>query len=138
MSQANTLLLKAALRQTAIRAATLDLFLASPYALTHSHLEERLRGEYDRVTIYRTLKTFEEKGIIHRVADDSDSIRYALCNEAHCHHDHKHADHHVHFKCERCGNTFCLDHVEVPHVNLPKGYTANDFQFLVIGVCKNC
>ena len=125
------------LRKTQFRERVLDIFLRYDRALSQKDLEEQLH-ESDRITLYRTLKTFEEKGIIHRVADDSDSIRYALCNEAHCHHDHKHADHHVHFKCERCGNTFCLDHVEVPHVNLPKGYTANDFQFLVIGVCKNC
>ncbi|TAH16433.1 MAG: transcriptional repressor, partial [Runella slithyformis] len=33
-------------------------------------MEELLPNLYDRVTIYRTLKTFVEKGIVHKVLDE--------------------------------------------------------------------
>lgn len=98
-------------------------------------LEQQLGAQFDRVTIYRTLKSFEESGLIHRVADDSDSIHYALCKED-CD-EHQHADEHVHFKCASCGHTYCLD-VHIPPVALPKNYRAHQYQVLVTGICEKC
>ena len=35
----------------------------------------------DRITIYRTLKTFEEKGIVHGIEEGTTEVKYALCQE---------------------------------------------------------
>lgn len=126
------------LRNTAIRREILSLFLETGHALSHSHIENRLESNFDRVTLYRTLKTFEEKGLIHRIANDTDSIEYALCKED-CHeHDHKHADNHAHFRCEQCQYTFCLEEVSIPTLPIPKGFQAYEFQLLVVGICERC
>ena len=126
------------LRNTTIRREMLSLFLASSHALSHSHIESSLVSSFDRVTLYRTLKTFEEKGLIHRIANDTDTIQYALCKED-CHeHDHKHADNHAHFRCEQCLHTFCLEEVSIPQLPIPKGFEAHEFQLLVVGVCEQC
>lgn len=130
------LLDKYRLRSTPIRRDVLRLFLETNRALTHFQIEQQLRGEFDRVTLYRTLKTFEERGLLHRVLNDQESIQYALCRDD-CQ-EHKHLDNHVHFQCERCLSTFCLDEVPIPHLSLPQSYTVGSMQLLVTGVCDEC
>jgi Fur family transcriptional regulator, ferric uptake regulator len=123
------------LRSTPSRQEILYLFLKKNYALSHGDIEKEINNELDRVTVYRTLKTFLDKGLVHKVLDDEGSLKYALCNEA-CsvaghHHDH------VHFKCTRCGQTNCLN-IEVPLVKLPKGYKADEMNLLIQGICERC
>lgn len=132
------LLSKYKLRNTAIRREVLSIFVNKQHALTHGFIEKNIREDVDRVTLYRTLKSFEEKGVIHRIADESDTIRYALCKEDCQEHQHKHSDNHVHFQCESCKKTTCLEHVEIPNVQLPTNFKANKYQFLVIGTCDKC
>jgi len=93
--------------------------------------------QYDRVTIYRTLQTFLERGIIHNIPSTDNMVRYALCNEA-CITTGHHHDNHVHFRCDQCGKTVCLDDVNIPAVNLPKGYTMKEINMVVNGICKSC
>jgi Fur family transcriptional regulator, ferric uptake regulator len=123
------------LRSTPGRMAILNLFLKKNYALAHSDIEKGISSHFDRVTVYRTLKTFLDRGLIHKVLDDEGSLKYALCTEA-CsitghHHDH------VHFKCTLCGQTNCLS-INVPPVKLPKGYRAGEINLLIQGICANC
>ncbi|TAF95937.1 MAG: transcriptional repressor [Cytophagia bacterium] len=123
------------LRHTGCREAILMAFYEQPTALSHGHLEELLPNLYDRVTIYRTLKTFVEKGIVHKVLDE-DGIRYALCKTA-CSHQHHHHDH-VHFKCVACGQTTCLETIVIPQIALPNGYKSQEINLLVQGTCLSC
>ncbi|HYG17690.1 MAG TPA: transcriptional repressor [Ohtaekwangia sp.] len=123
------------LRSTPSRQEILYLFLRKDHALSHSDIEKEIKNELDRVTVYRTLKTFLDKGLIHKVLDDEGSLKYALCNEA-CSTTGHHHDH-VHFKCVRCGQTSCLD-VEIPAIRLPKGYLHNEINLLIQGTCDRC
>ena len=124
------------LRKTQIREVILGKFLTAGSALTHSELEQALAGEFDRVTIYRTLKSFDEKGLIHKVIDDEAVVKYAICDEL-CD-EHEHHDHHAHFKCDTCKQTICLHHIHVNPPTIPNGYIAKDYQLLIRGICKNC
>jgi Fur family ferric uptake transcriptional regulator len=121
---------------TASRKKILQLFLQQHGALAHADLEIRTEEKFDRVTIYRTLQTFVDKGIIHTIPTSDNSVRYALCKDE-CSEGH-HQDHHVHFVCDNCGNTYCLDDVVTPDIKLPKGYTAAHVEVLVRGICKKC
>ncbi len=125
------------LRNTEIRREMLAVFLESDCALSHHDIEKKLDSKHDRVTLYRTLKSFEEKGIIHRIANHTDTIEYALCKDD-CRDHHKHSDNHAHFNCEICSKTFCLDDVGIPDLKIPKDFNANDFQLLVTGICDKC
>jgi Fur family transcriptional regulator, ferric uptake regulator len=131
----NRLLKEFDLRTTASRQEILQLFLRKPYALSHGDIEREISNELDRVTVYRTLKTFLDKGLIHKVLDDEGSLKYALCNDACATGGHHH--NHVHFKCTQCGQTNCLD-VEIPSVRLPKGYKPDEINLLIQGVCQQC
>jgi Fur family ferric uptake transcriptional regulator len=118
------------------RLMILSLFYQQPGALAHADVEKKAGNKIDRVTIYRTLQTFEEKGIIHTIPSADNSVKYALCKEQ-CAHGHHH-DNHVHFVCDNCSSTVCLEDVLVPDVKLPRGFTPSGSNMVVNGVCKSC
>ncbi|SHO62291.1 Fur family transcriptional regulator [Algoriphagus zhangzhouensis] len=123
------------LRITDCRLEIVREFLDRQVALAHSDLEDKLDNQFDRVTIYRTLNTFLEKDIIHKVLDDSGATKYALCYHEDLHdHDHEH----VHFKCEKCGETTCLEKISLPEIKLPQGFKKREMSLLVQGTCDKC
>ncbi|HWZ05000.1 MAG TPA: hypothetical protein VNX40_15390, partial [Mucilaginibacter sp.] len=63
---------------TAMRLLVLDFLLNQNAAISLSDIEKGLTPA-DRITIYRTLKTFEEKGLVHAIDDGTCSPKYALC-----------------------------------------------------------
>ena len=123
------------LRVTDCRKDILSMFLKSNFALSQAYLEESLPDSYDRVSIYRNLRSFEENGLIHKVLDDFGIMKYALC-QSECKEEHHHD--HVHFKCLKCGKTICLDTVNIPSISLPEGFSKEEANLLVTGVCNIC
>ena len=121
---------------TASRKRILELFLAHNGALAHGDIEKKTGEKFDRVTVYRTLHSFLEKGIIHTIPTADNSIRYALCKD-NCSEGHHH-DNHIHFLCKDCGTTICLDNVNIPDVKLPVGFQQQQVEVVVSGVCKDC
>lgn len=121
---------------TTTRSRILELFLSQSGALAHGDIEKRTGEKIDRVTVYRTLQTFVDKGIIHVIPTSDNAVRYALCKEE-CSEGHHH-DHHVHFVCRQCGSTICLEEVNVPDVKLPGGYQSTQIEVVVNGICKDC
>ncbi|MFK7907523.1 MAG: Fur family transcriptional regulator [Chitinophagales bacterium] len=125
------------LRLTNCRSAVIDVFCTADAAIGHAELEDALvEEEFDRVTIYRTINTFLDKGIIHKVMDGSGVGKFALCS-AKCD-EHEHHDDHVHFNCLACGNTTCMEDLVVPNIHLPKGYEVKEANLLLKGICLNC
>jgi len=124
------------IRKTGSRLDILRQFTEHQHALSQPYLEKALDDQYDRVTIYRTLTLYQEKGLIHTVLDDSGAMKYALCRDtcSHAHHNHDH----VHFKCNDCGQTTCLDEVLIPRLSLPSGYIPQEQNLLITGVCDQC
>lgn len=130
------LLKKNQLSITDSRKKILDLFLQSDGALAHADIEKQTGEVFDRVTVYRTLQTFVEKGIIHQIPTTDNTILYALCKE-NCEAGHHH-DNHVHFICEQCKKTICLDEVTVPVVRLPDQFQPRHAEMVVTGRCGDC
>ena len=117
------------------RRKILSLFLDTHDALAHGDIEKKAGEKFDRVTVYRTLQTFVEKGIIHSIPTSDNSVRYALCRD--CNEGHHHDDH-VHFVCSNCQKTICLDDVVSPGIQLPEGYQPHNIQVVINGICKDC
>ena len=130
------ILKKNQLSVTGSRKKILELFITSRGALAHADIEKKAGEKFDRVTIYRTLQTFVDKGIIHSIPTVDNSIRYALCKE-NCKEGHHH-DNHVHFICNHCEQTICLDEVIVPEVKLPNEFAPMQTQMVVMGLCREC
>ena len=118
-----------------MRQLLLEYFMQENLILGLSELEKAF-PKSDRITIYRTLKTFEENGILHSIKGDTDQIKYALCNE-HCTPVH-HIDQHPHFQCKKCKQVTCIDSVLIPVLKLPNGYIQEEVNMMIKGVCPNC
>ncbi|SHE99515.1 Fur family transcriptional regulator [Flavisolibacter ginsengisoli] len=134
-SRLNEILRRKNLSVTDSRRKILTLFLSTPDAMAHGDIEKKAGEKFDRVTIYRTLQTFVEKGIVHTIPTADNSVLYALCKD--CAEGHHHDDH-VHFVCSQCDRTICLDDVVSPKIDLPEGYIADNVQVVIHGTCKDC
>src|ERR1700722_16330507 len=119
-AQINSILKRNNLSITSGRKKILELFLENPGALSHGDIEKKAGEKFDRVTVYRTLQVFLEKGVIHSIPTADNSTRYGLCKDNS--QEGQHHDNHVHFICKDCGNTICLENVAIPPIKLPKGF----------------
>ena len=133
---AEQLLQKHKLRKTEIRTTILNLFLKAEKALSEQNIECNLTRTCDRVTIYRSLKSFLDKGILHKVLDEGNVVKYALCGNTCNEKDHQHE--HVHFKCNACGATVCFEQIPIQKIQLPKGFKKEESNLLVLGICDKC
>lgn len=103
-----------------------------PMSLTE--LENRILT-IDKSGIFRTLSLFREQHLVHVIEDGGDGVRYELC---HSHDDDIDDDLHVHFYCEQCHQTYCLDHIPVPGIDLPEGFIMSSVNYMVKGICPHC
>jgi Fur family ferric uptake transcriptional regulator len=132
MEPAIELLRENGLKITLPRKQVLNHILHCAQGHTLNELADILNDNCDRVTVYRTLKTLEEKGLIHAVHDGG-AARFKL-NTA-CRHKEQHE--HIHFKCDGCGEMLCID--EEPHIPvLPEGYLLSEVSLLLKGKCARC
>jgi Fur family transcriptional regulator, ferric uptake regulator len=120
---------------TPMRLLVLDVLQRHPAALSLADVEQLLQPA-DRITVHRTLKTFTEKGLVHRIEDGSGAVKFALC-EPGCTPEH-HQDLHVHFFCIRCRETSCLPTVALPIIALPGAYQVQETSLVMKGLCENC
>lgn len=135
-TEAIQILRKNELKKTPARVFVLMRLLQSHAAISYQMFEKELKHLADRITLYRILKSFEEKGIIHKTFDHEGLPKYAMCHDT-CQTNHHH-DHHVHFNCTQCNETICMEKIDIPKISLPKGFKATSFAFSVNGLCKTC
>lgn len=136
MTSSSRTLKKYGLRVTPVREQVMRLFIESgTTALSNGDIEKSLKP-LDRITLYRTLRVFEQKGIIHTVVGQKGTIKYASCS-ANCE-EHSHQDDHAHFHCVDCETTMCLPDTKLPRIDVPSGFQAVDKQVILSGRCDNC
>lgn len=120
---------------TVMRLLVLGVLQQHAAALSLADVEQLLQP-VDRITVHRTLKTFTEKGLVHRIEDGSGAAKYALC-EPTCTPE-LHQDLHVHFFCTKCLETSCLPTVAVPAIALPGAYRVQETSLVMKGLCPRC
>ncbi len=97
-------------------------------------LESRLLS-MDKSSIFRVLSLFLEHDVVHSFEDGRGLINYELCEHAgRCTHD----ENHIHFYCERCQRSFCIEDTPIPDISLPDGFKPSSVSFVVKGVCPEC
>lgn len=120
------------IHQTTCREEVVKVFIENGgVAFSETEIRKHLTGEFDRTTIYRTVKILIEKNFIHQVICDHGVLKYALTN------DNKSRGSHAHFQCSKCGKVFCMTAV-IENVNPPKGYVVQDQFLLIKGSCQKC
>ncbi len=136
MKKTAQLLKTSGLRRTTVRETILRLLDNAGRPLSHQDILRR-RGaiSFDRVTVYRTLETLQEAGLLHRIQGMDGTWRF-------CRHRSespgKCSGNHIHFLCARCDLMSCLPEQPLPWVAAPAGATIHSKQLVVHGHCAAC
>lgn len=123
------------IRVTAMRLLIYKFLAEKEIAVTLSDIENTFE-KADRTTLYRTIKTFEEKDIVHQIDDGTGVTKYALCEKG-CNCEIE-TDLHLHFHCTNCGETTCLTDHKIPQIKVPKGFISENINLVVKGMCNKC
>jgi Fur family ferric uptake transcriptional regulator len=120
------------LKRTSCREGIIEVVMEAGQALSENEIRKRLAGNYDRTTFYRSFKTLEERNIIHKIVVDNQLVKYALDNSI------TRKQEHAHFYCSACDTVKCLEEIPVKQYQLPDGYSNNETEVIIKGMCPIC
>lgn len=123
------------IRVTAMRLLIYRFLAEKEVAVTLTDIENAF-AKAERTTLYRTLKTFEEKKIVHQIDDGTGISKYALCEKG-CNCEIE-QDLHLHFHCNICDETVCLTEHKIPQIKVPDGFVSENVNLVVKGICDKC
>ncbi|WP_107037341.1 Fur family transcriptional regulator [Brumimicrobium mesophilum] len=130
------ILKKKNLRVTPFRKEVLDIFIRNDHAVSTQDIEDELK-DFDRITLYRTIKSFINNGVIHEIVMPGDVKKLALCDVV-CNHDEGlHEHNHIHFQCRQCQEVFCVEIDELPKIKVP-GFIIEKQEIQAKGICGKC
>lgn len=115
---------------TKTRLLMLNTFLESGEPLTQNHFIGDSVLALDRTSIFRTLKLFARKKIIHRVPSTDGITRYLLQQAS--------ATVHTSFICSSCRKVVPLKTLVLPEVELPKDFMQQNMEIVIDGLCNAC
>ena len=122
------------IKPTAMRILVLKAMLEYHSAFSLADIEDVLET-VDKSTLSRTINLFHDKLLIHSIDDGSGSMKYSVCSsDCECRLNQLH----VHFHCNRCNNTYCLESIHIPPVKLPPGFLLENVNFVMKGYCDMC
>lgn len=124
------------LRATPFRKDVLNIFLRNDHAVSIQEIEDALE-DFDRITLYRTIKSFISNGIIHEIVMPGDVKMLALCDNICLHDEGIHEHQHIHFQCKKCQKVYCVEVDNLPKINLP-GFIIEEKEIQAKGVCEKC
>lgn len=128
------ILLAKNIKPTPIRLKVLETLLSQTHAIRLYDIENMLDG-VERTSIFRTIKNFEKNNLVHEIDDGSGATKFALCEDrCECNLE----DLHVHFFCKICEQTFCLQQLQIPSMELPPEFVVKSANFVIKGICANC
>ena len=120
------------IKRTSCREGIIEVIMNANQALSENEIRERLVGNYDRTTFYRSFKTLEEHKILHKIVVDNQLVKYAFDTSV------SHKDEHAHFYCSECNTVKCMENIPVQKYSLPAGYSELQTEVIIKGLCSNC
>jgi Fur family ferric uptake transcriptional regulator len=132
--KAREMLKHAKLYCTEARVAILRTLLKTARPLRQDQIAPQLADQtLNKVTIYRTLESLVEAGLVHRAFTQNRAWHFELadhCSEKQCH---------PHFTCTSCGVTHCLTDISLPMARIAdKGFVISRQQVRLEGLCPIC
>ena len=122
------------IRPTANRILVMKTLMGEQNPQSLSNLERKLVS-MDKSSIFRTLTLFLEHDVVHAFEDGRGVLCYELCEEkGAC----DHHDGHIHFYCESCQRSFCMEDIHIPSFELPEGFYPHSISFVIKGECPDC
>lgn len=122
------------IRPTANRILVMKTLIGEQNPQSLSNLERKMVS-MDKSSIFRTLTLFLEHDVVHAFEDGRGVLCYELCEEkGAC----DHHDGHIHFYCESCQRSFCMEDIHIPSFELPEGFYPHSISFVIKGECPEC
>lgn len=122
------------IRPTANRILVMKTLMGEQNPQSLSNLERKMVS-MDKSSIFRTLTLFLEQDVVHAFEDGRGVLCYELCEEkGAC----DHHDGHIHFYCESCQRSFCMEDIHIPSFELPEGFYPHSISFVIKGECPDC
>ena len=122
------------IRPTANRILVMKPLMGEQNPQSLSNLERKMVS-MDKSSIFRTLTLFLEHDVVHAFEDGRGVLCYELCEEkGAC----DHHDGHIHFYCESCQRSFCMEDIHIPSFELPEGFYPHSISFVIKGECPDC
>ena len=122
------------IKPTANRIVVAKALASSMNPQSLSELERKI-VTIDKSNVFRALTLFKEHHLVHTIEGGSDGTKYELCHS----HSHEHDDdQHPHFFCEVCQQTYCLEGMKMPALELPEEFEAHTANYIIKGVCPHC
>jgi Fur family ferric uptake transcriptional regulator len=132
--QARRMLKTAKLYCTESRLTVLGILAKAGKPLSQEQIARQSgRKHFDKVTIYRTLESLLQVGLVHKAFMEKRAWHFELahnCTEHQCH---------PHFTCSSCGDTHCLTEISLPMAKSPhQGFVIHRQQVRLEGLCPKC
>ena len=122
------------IRPTANRILVMKTLMGEQNPQSLSNLERKMVS-MDKSSIFRTLTLFLEHDVVHAFEDGRGVLCYELCEEkGAC----DHHDGHIHFYCESCQRSFCMEDIHIPSFELPEGFYPHSISLVIKGECPDC
>ncbi len=125
----------AGMKVTRTRVAILEVLETTPGHLTVEQVRSEAAARLGKVspqTVYSTLETFSDAGIVSRTDTAGRARRYERCS----------GDNHHHFICRTCGGTTDVACIvgAAPCIGaeLPPGYLLDEAAVIFRGYCSDC
>lgn len=131
---AQRMLRSVGLKSTGPRARVLEALLRAEEPLSHRELVQNpaCRG-LDRVSVYRALRAFVEKGLAYRLVAEDRVGRFVASSRVRSH------PRHPHFLCRRCGKLECLTRIRMPTLTPRRiAHRVERQSWVLEGVCRAC
>jgi len=122
---------------TRCRIDVFKMFYHHNKALPTSFINKYFSGSIHRISVYRALKTFIQKGILLRIPGKDGEINYIFC------HNKKNGTvtdktQVAYFLCTSCEQMIMLSDPIFQRFKLPGNIKVNHCYFFMEGVCKSC
>jgi len=130
------ILQRAGIYKTPQRLAVLNILLKSTTPLNVSCVRELLTGKnrIDRVTVYRILSLFKQRGIIREITSTGGVNFIEMATQEN--------PVHPHFSCRSCGMLSCLEPLTFSQshqlISAKEDYRVDHIEINISGVCSGC
>jgi Fur family ferric uptake transcriptional regulator len=130
------ILQKAGISKTMQRLAVLDILLKATTPLSVNAIRQALetKANIDKVTVYRILSLFRQRGIIREIATAGGANYFEMATLEN--------PLHPHFSCRNCGAFTCLaplPFTQAPELILSKDdYSIDHIEINISGLCACC
>lgn len=135
MSEAEEVVRMAGLRPTRQRVAVIEALGGKVRPITAQSLHRevgRRAGGPGLATVYRTLRSMAESGLVETFEAGEGEVGYKLCDTVH----------HHHLICDRCGQMVSIPSCEVEDwarvVARRRGFAVTGHRADIYGLCENC